>query len=265
MAEDLDSIFEGKTPEPVAEVKTPEPQAPEPVETVAEVGNVETGANQQGDVPPTPLIPKEDGPNVPRKALEDERKKRQEIERRFTDLERRLNDMMQPKEQVQPQQAPDPWADPEAAMTYQRNELQSAFARQMYETRVALSSEILRAQKPDFDEVIAEFVQYAQRDPGLHNAVLNHPNPAAFAYQQGQRIRFLNEVGNDPAAYKAKLREEVMAELGQGQQPAAVAQQSSPPALAPPKSLAATTSAQPRNSRGQYASGPASLDDILGG
>lgn len=262
MAEDLDSIFEGKTQEPVAEVKT-EAQAAA-VETVAEVTDVETGAKQQEDATPAPLIPKEDGPHVPRKALEDERKKRQEIERRFTDLERRLNDMMQPKEQAQPQQAPDPWADPEAAMTYQRNELQSAFARQMYETRVALSSEILRAQKSDFDEVVAEFVQHAQRDPGLHNAVLNHPNPAAFAYQQGQRIRFLNEVGNDPAAYKAKLREEVMAEMGQGQQPA-VAQQSSSPALAPPKSLAATTSAQPRNNKGQFASGPASLDDILGG
>lgn len=260
MAEDLDSIFEGKTTEPVAEVKTPEPQAPEPVETAAEVTDVETGAKQQEDATPAPLIPKEDGPHVPRKALEDERKKRQEIERRFTDLERRLNDMMQPQEQVQPQQAPDPWADPEAAMAHQRNE----FVRQMYETRVALSSEILRAQKPDFDDVVAEFVQQARRDPGLHNAVLNHPNPAAFAYQQGQRIRFLNEVGNDPAAYKAKLREEVMAELGQGQ-PAAVAQQSVSPALAPPKSLAATTSAQPRNNKGQFASGPASLDDILGG
>lgn len=256
--EDLDSIFDGKVSEPV-EANPVEPQA-QPLEPVTEP-EVETGVTPEEPAPPAELDPvgKDQGPLVPRRALEDERKKRQEFERRFTELEQRLQQTMQPPpQQPEPQQAPpNPWEDPEGAMAYQRNE----FARQMYETRVALSTEIVRSQNKDFDEVVAEFVAAAQRDAGLHRAVLNHPNPAAFAYQEGRKIRFLKEVGSDPDAYKARLREELMAEMGQGQGQPVQAQ----PAIAPPKSLAGTTSAQPRNSRGQFAPGSASLDDILGG
>lgn len=256
--EDLDSIFDDKAQAQTSADAQPEQASPEPVAS----SEPETGDKQQEAAPPAD--PRQEdanaGPLVPRRALEDERKKRQEYERRFAELERKLQDMQTPPKQPEPPQAPNVWEDPEGALAFQQQTIQQTFARQMYETRVSLGTEIVKAQHPDYDDVVADFVAQAQVDPALRNAVLQHPNPAAFAYSEGRKIRFLKEVGNDPDAYKARLREEFMAEQSSGQ----IASRTQP-AAAPPKSLAATTSAQPRNSRGQYASGPASLDDILGG
>jgi hypothetical protein len=76
----------------------------------------------------------------------------------------------------------------------------------------------------------------------------------------GRQLAFLRDVGTDPEAYEKRLREKWMAE----QQPQVSPQAQAAPAVKAPKSLASTTSAQPRLPNGQFAE-RADLSDILGG
>ena len=224
------------------------------------------GDKDQDTVPPAESGVKDDAsPHVPRKALEDERRKRQDLERRLAELtsaatpqtSQPQNQQQQPRQQRQVPPRPDPWTDPEGAAAYD----QAMFQHQLFETRVITSVELMRTIKPDFDEVEKFFIEEAQRNPWLEQQLVIHPMPAKFAYEQGRRIKLMREIGDDPDAYERGLREKWEAEL-EGRQ------QAPPQARAPsaPKSLANTAS-QPRAKNGQYAAkdGFASLDDILGG
>lgn len=257
---DLDAILSGEATakEPVQQQAEPEPQ---PIEGEAEA---ETGDKEIEAAPPAVPNVKDEGPHVPRKALEDERRKRQELERQIAELTGKATQQtQQPQQQPQPSQQrqfpqrPDPWTDPEGAAAYD----QMMFQHQLFETRVITSKELMRTVKPDFDEMEKIFIEAASADPWLEQQLVQHPMPAKFAYEQGRKLKLMREIGDDPAAYEQRLREKWEAErLGQQQAPLV------PAAPAAPKSLANTASTQPRLKNGQFAgSGRASLDDILGG
>lgn len=217
---------------------------------------VETGDNQPASEPPSDVKETPDvGPLVPRKALEDERRKRQETERRLTELEAlaRANQERHQQRQTE-QQPPDWWSDPEAAAQHQQRQFQI----QIYETRLALGEELL-SSRDDYPDAKAAFIEAAQSDRNLALKLVQHTNPAKFAYETGRKILADREVGGDLAAYKAKLRAEWEAE-----QAAAGGRMPQAPKAPAPKSLAGQPSAQPRDSAGRFA-GPASLHDILGG
>ena len=261
----LDDLLDGPatapdaSPMPSESDKQDPPQEQPPAEE-------QTGDKPQSEVPPTePAV--NDGPTVPRRALEDERRKRQDAERKLDELTKAAQQpkpqpqQQQPVQQQQPPERPDPWVDPEGAARYD----QMMFQHQLFETRVVTSKELMRSLKPDFDDVEKVFIEAASADPYLEQQLIRHPLPAKFAYEQGRRIMLMKEIGDDPEAYKARVREELMAELA-GQQPT---QQVQPAAVAPgtPKTLATTASTQPRNKNGTFAPKDefASLDDILGG
>lgn len=252
----LNSILEADTQTSEAAQSAPA------VEAVAEP-SVEKGVT--GTEPPSDAQPQNDAPLVPRRALEDERRKRQDYERKLGDLEQKFNQLLQQGQQQaqqpkEPAPAPQIWDDPDGWAAQQQHVMQV----QLYETRVALGRELLRSQKPDFDDAVGSFVEYARGDKQAQAALLHHPNPAQFAYQQGRRLRFLSQVGDDPEAYLERQKQEWLAQ--QQSAPAMQQQTSAPRASAPaPKSLAGTPSAsQPRDASGRFA-GPASLSDILGG
>lgn len=208
----------------------------------------------------------QDGPAVPRKALIEERRKRQELEQEIARLSQQLSAPNASQQEQQPQQQPrrqrperpDPWVDPDGAMEHDRQ----LFEEALFDQRVATSRELMLATKPDFAEVEAFFVAAAKNNPQLQDAIYRHPLPAKFVYEQGKRMKALQEIGDDPATYRARIEEELrakwLAEHGQSQP------QIQTPKAPSPKSLAATPSAQPRDTRGRFA-GPASLDDIIGG
>lgn len=254
---DLDDILSGEpapaTPEQTAQPDQEPPQRP----AVAD-----TGDKHEEPAPPADPVANE-GPHVPRKALEDERRKRQDLERRLEELTRAAQQPQQQPQHQPPQQQrlpqrPDPWTDPEGAAQYDR----MMFQHQLFETRVVTSKEMMRMMKSDFDEVEKVFIEAASNDPYLEQQLVNHPMPARFAYEQGRKIMLMREIGDDPEAYKQRVREELLAEMA-GNQP----QQPAPAAPAAPKSLANAASKQPRLKNGQFAAGDgiASLDDILGG
>ena len=253
----LDSILDQSPAEKPVTVPAVEAQP----ETVVEPPKQEeTGEKPPEAAPPAAQREAEQGRHVPVRALEDERRKRQELERLVADLQRQVQQPQQrPQAPQAPVQPPDPWTDPEGALRFQ----QQQFENQVYETRVTLSRSVLMAQKPDFEDSEKVFFEAADQNPGLYQQLRTHPMPAQFVYDMGRKIKMQREIGDDPEAYKARLREELMAEI-QSQQAPQQAPQSQAAKAPPPKSLAGTPSAQPRDDRGRFA-GPASLEDILGG
>jgi len=254
----LDNLLDGTARAPKAETPTER-------ETAV---TIETTGDKEALASPAEAIEKDDdSPLVPRKALIEERRKRQDYEKKLAEFEAKLTELSKPRPQEpqQPRQMqppPDPWTDPEGALAYERQQR----AMELYETRVTLSEEIM-SQKPDYEDAKRAFIEAANADPMLDQKLVRHPMPAKLVYEEGKRMLALKEIGPDPASYREQLRqqlrEELLAEM-QAQQPS---QQPAAPRAPAPKSLAGTTSAVPRDPHGRYAprSGPASLDEILGG
>jgi hypothetical protein len=252
----LDTMLDGPSSTPAAPSVERADTGPEPAET---------GVKPQDAAPPAESDETDDSPLVPRKALIEERRKRQDYEKKMAEFEARLAELSKPQPPPQqPRQAPppppDPWTDPEGAMAYERQQR----AMELYETRVILSEELM-SQKPDYNDAKRVFIEAANADPALAQKLVRHPMPAKFVYEEGKRLAALREIGPDPAAYRDTLRQQLMEELRaeMGQQPSPVPQAPKAPA---PKSLAGQTSAVPRDPHGRYAprNGPASLEDLLG-
>lgn len=226
---------------------------------------VERAENTESAPPadPTPSTETNDnGPHVPRQALEDERKKRQELERQVAEFKQRMTapqPTQQPHPQVQQPEIPDPYLEPERFAAYQAYQVQE----RLFAQSVVMSQRIMRQQHADYDDAEKEFVAAVEADPMLASKLLSHPFPAEFAYQEGKRLKALKEIGDDPASFRERVRQEILAEMqGSGAQAPAQAQ----PARAPvPKSLASAQTGGPaRDARTGRFAGPASLEDILG-
>lgn len=240
-----------------------ETSAPAPVETT----QPETGEKHESAVPPADAHaqaePRDDAPHVPRKALEDERKKRQELERRLADLEKAAQPP-QRQPQAQQQQAPVItqedlerlwWENPaQAAAIVQHFATQNALAQA---ERMVMSRELdrseRRARKTHGDETVSAALEQAQK-AGMISAFLNEEDPYQSLMDWHKEV----EAVRDPASLKERLRAELMAEMGLN--PAAP---KSAARAAVPKSLASRTSEMTRNERGQF-QGRASLDELLG-
>ena len=198
---------------------------------------------------------------------EDETRKRQDYERKLADAEQAIKERDAYIERVRQSQAQQPAAqpeidllDPQQAQTFIANQLKP----QLYETRVLLSQEMYRAAKTDYDEMETIFADQCDKDPALSVALFNHPIPAKFAYEEGKKLKLMQEI-SDPDAYRAKMREEIMAELQAQQSQAAPAAQvptMSKPVPQPPTSLAGVPSAA-RNVNKQPWKGPTPLDQLL--
>lgn len=259
-AETLEDLFDGKaTSATTTSVPEPGPaHEPDATDASGAASEPATG-DKSAATPPAAAGQGDNAPLVPRKALEDERRKRQDYERRMADMERQLQALNQPQQQRQQVAPPDPVTDPEGAFAhYQR---QQEFQLQNY--RYTMSRDVMQAVKPDYEEVEAVFVAAAENDVGLQMKLAQSANPAKFAYEQGLRLRALAEIGDDPETYKARVRAELEAEFAARGGAAPVS--SAPKAPGAPKSLAGIPTANPnRHKDGRFAPGPASLEDIIG-
>lgn len=258
-AQPTETIDDGVGMEAVAE--TPEPQQ--------ETGEPETAtpAAEQPD----------DGPYVPRKALEDERRKRQAGEQKLQEMNAWIaqqQQAMQRQQQPQLDGPPTPeidwWSDPEAAAQYQTQQFESrldqALAQrdqQMIQMKFELSEEFARTRYEDYDDTIKVFeeaITQMPREQGqmLFDQMKQAANPAAFAYQTAKQMQTMQQVGSDPNAYREQIRQEILAEMNGDPQ----ARSQSPQTASIPRSLAGKTNSKPRNDRGQFVE-HASLDELL--
>lgn len=182
---------------------------------------------------------------VPRAALHDERRKRQELEARLKALE----DAKPQDQQVGLLDDPEKW----------EQQLQSRVNQEVERVRREGQAQMLnflesqaRQQHADFDEVIAVFAEQAQANPILAQEALKQSNPVEYAYTAGRRLKLLSEAGDLDALLereRTKAREEALAEA-QARQPAP-----------PPESLTDVSGA--RSGPARQWSGPRPLGDIL--
>jgi hypothetical protein len=146
-----------------------------------------------------------------------------------------------PAEPTQPPQVPNPLEDPAGYHAYNQ--------RMLFNERLNISEAMLR-EAPGIeavDEKLAAFKKAMDANPALRAEFSRQPHPYRWAYDQGAKQLALAEVGDDPAAFRARIEAEIRAKIE-----AEMAETAPAPAqggVAPvvlPRSLASATSSAPR-------------------
>jgi hypothetical protein len=205
-----------------------------------------------------PPAPQEETGNIPIAALKDERSKRQTLESEVAQLREQLNRLQQPQPTVQaePQEAPDQWEDPDGYRDWliqtARNEAGQAAIQAFNYQRIQTDAAQFRADKPDYEAVIAQFGTMAQSNPGLIEQMQQAASPAKFAYDTAKLELEIRQHGGIDGLIEARLKaREAQAMQGlQAQLP-----QSAPPTISADRSVGART--------GPAWSGPTPLSELL--
>lgn len=209
----------------------PEPPAPEPAPAVPEPA---AAAPQQQ------MTDKEKAFYT---AMSEERRKRQEIERKFNELQ-----------QAQPPQEPKAfWDDPEAALQTFKHEVDKVVTT----TRMDTAEQIARSKYNDFDDKINVFAEVLQSTPGLREHWMQAPDPAEFAYRTGKNYMELQQAGNIDAL-RAKIESEVRMKLETEMKAKDEARKAELAAIPP-----SLSNAQSAPGNKAVWGGPPSLDNIL--
>lgn len=223
--------------EPVkAEEPTPAPEpapAPEPKAEEPKPSKVEPGE---------PTAPKsEEEPRVPLKALEEERRKRQEYQRELESLRNA------------PKPA-DPVVDPEGF----RKQFEEQSQKALLNERLNMSEQIVRAHHGDdtVNAAMQAFEEAQQSNPGLRATILSSRHPYQSLIDWHKREQVLATVGTDLTAYEKRLREQFMEEIKAN--PTALGVPAPTPAIAPTLANRPSVSA-----RDQAWTGPTPIADIL--
>lgn len=182
-----------KAPEPV--VAAPEPaKAPEPIATTNAAPPAITGNTVVVTPPVTP--PENTEAAAYKKAMREEREKRQAAEARLRELQT-------------PKAPTDPWADLPGTLSQHQQQLRE----EMFVERCNVTEEMARDRHKDFDEVREVFLEAANANPTLFAQLRQERNPAEFAYREGLRIKELKDVNGDFGAYKSKLEKDIEARV----------------------------------------------------
>jgi hypothetical protein len=218
---------------------------------------VETPAEQPAEQPPQsepspepkveqPAEPTAAPPEktVPLAALEDERRKRQEYERRLQQYERQ----QQPK-----QEKPGFWEQPEQYLETVRNEARMEAIR----GKLDITEDLARSKYQDYDDQLAVFGTLIQQNPNLLQQMLQARNPAEFAYSVAKNHATVTEAGSIEAM-REKIRAEERAKIEAEIKAKAEAEAKKRDAI--PNTLTDVQSGAPRTPE---FTGPTPLDAIL--
>lgn len=267
MTNSLDNILSGReaAPEASQEVEKEVTQAEPSVEGESQVAEQQTEGDEAGEQQGQRM--------VPQAALHAEKQKVKRYTEEVADFRKQLADsnaawerrMAQLVEAVKPKQeaqaAPDFYEDPVAASRHAVSPQFEQF------NQVILANAKLVAETKYGDEAVGtaeqafiDALQSQKLDPADYHKVVNSPNRYAAAVQWHKRQQAQAEIGDDPAAFRAKVEAELKAKYGiteDGQQ----AQQPAKPAPVLPSNLAGARSVGARS--GPAWSGPATLNDIF--
>lgn len=101
------------------------------------------------------------------------------------------------------------WTKPDESIQNLKNEL-----RQENLTNFVNMSESQCAQRhQDYYDKRVVLLEMINQNPAIYQDMLRQADPAEYGYQLATKQMFVNEVGTDPAAYKEKLKAEIMTEL----------------------------------------------------
>ncbi|CAG9255967.1 hypothetical protein [Paraburkholderia caribensis] len=207
----------------------------------------------------------ESGTMVPLKALEEERKGRQDWKEKAIRLEEELKHV-----RTQTQQAPAQQTTQATTQTTQQPQ-QLTYEQALLNERMNMSEVMVRQQHTDVDDMLTIFQKAAAENPALGAQLAQQRHPWQWMYEQAKRITAMEEIGSDPVAYRERIKAELKAEMEAGAQTAQTDQQATqqpaqqtPAAAAKPvipQSLASARSAAPRTATTW--TGPTPLNDIL--
>jgi hypothetical protein len=206
-----DSFFEERdsdTPENI------EPEKQAEVEVSADAGVEDSEKGEKTEATPAETVGEEDGRSQgydPRiaaieKGLAEERRKRQEAEERYLQLEQKL-------------------ASPDKAKAAEdeRERLEDAFhadpvgfledygSKMEQNIRMNVSERLWRNAKPDFDEKLQAFKEAAKVSPHLIDEMKKSPDPGEVAYRQGAAFLEFKDVDSIDS-YRERVREQVRKE-----------------------------------------------------
>ncbi|MGB1215738.1 MAG: hypothetical protein ACPG4X_20375 [Pikeienuella sp.] len=150
----------------------------------------------------------------------------------------------------EPVPLPDVLDDPQGYNNHVADQMAQAVYQQKLDT-----SKFMAVEKYG-QEAVDEAYAYFNDRPAETAAFAAHPSPFHAAVEAYQRNKVATEIGNDPEAFKAKLRAEIMAEINAQRVAENVAQVGNAPSLASEPNL---------GSRSTPAwSGPTPLNNLLG-
>lgn len=275
MSNSLEDILNGTSTQAISEPQaavTADPvssePSPAPATTEAATGAPEPQAQA---VPPTANDDSLDKKiSAFQRKAEDETRKRQDYERQLqearTALAERDRQIEAERQRVQQlaaqQQSEIDLYDPQQAQNF----VSQIVAENLLVQKVITSQEMMRDANPDYDEMEAIFAEEMEKNPGLQQQMFAAPFPAKFAYNHAKKVKALRDIG-DPAEYRERMRQELLAEL-QAQQPepapapAQTVQTPAKPVPQPPKTLAGVPSAA-RDAVKHPWKGPTPLDQLL--
>ena len=194
---DLEQIIAGEQPaEPEAEVAAPaEAEAPE-TEIEAE---------------PAPEV-KEPEPKAPEPEFKSTRSM---VEVPSALLGQLRSEIRELKETREAKEAPDFFQDPGAAVQHQLKPVQSMVENMRYDISEEMTVEMLNAQGKDGRDIVesAKAALEASQDMAAVEGIRNSRNPYKSLVEWHNRTRVAREIGDDPAAFEARIRERVTAEV----------------------------------------------------
>lgn len=206
-AEEVEEV----TPEAEAKAK---PEAEEPEAKTAD----DTG--EDGSTP-EPEFKTSKEHQAPLTALLDEREKRQKAEREAEELRqwRRQQEEQQRKAQ---EKRPDIYEDPDGFIRH----TEQAFQQQLLNSK--LENSRFFATREYGEELVNEAMAYFDQNPQQSWQFLQQPSPFHAAVEFYRKQKALQEIGDDPEKWRKsqeellreQIRQELMAEAGQPQQPA---------------------------------------------
>ena len=198
-AREKEAIAQGKVRDPATgQFVAPPPAAPEA--KGAEPSATATPEAKAAD-PAKAAAPQQEFTEKERaflRAAQEERQKRQELEKRLAAIEAAA-----PKEPAKTF-----WDDPEAALKANQDAIRS----EVTNARLQMAEFHARQRHTDFDEQIATFSELVKQTPGIVPQWLAAPDPAEFAYRLGKNHRELQEVGGIEQM-RAKIERETAARV----------------------------------------------------
>lgn len=270
MSTPLDSILSGRSDAPA--------QEQEIKQETTEAQQAQPEKVPEGDHPQDDVRADERG-MVPQQALHAERQKAKRyteqvasfesklsaVEQQLAARDRQISELLQriPQQQQEPRKRPDFFENPDAAMAHSISETVDPRFQQISSVMTHNSAliafqlhgeDVVRAA----DKAFTEAYERRALDPADYEKVIKSPNVFDAAVRWHKRQQALAEIGDDPAAYKERLKSELLAELQQqnGQQ-----QQEQPLAAVMPSNLTGARNVGTRS--GPAWSGPAPLNDIF--
>lgn len=155
-------------------------------------------SKDQGDKPAEEAAsapPAQEESNVPVKALQEERRKRQELEQQIAAMQAQFALQKQPQTPV-----PEFWDDPQGFMAKQleqhTEQVIQRFQQQQTMERINASETAAKARHSDYDDAFRAFQQAAQANPSLIQQMTSASDPAEFAYSKGKTALELERVGS---------------------------------------------------------------------